>query len=34
MGNGAKELKENSDFVTLELEDDGIEFAFKHMDLI
>ena len=34
MGNGAEEVKAAADYVTADIDDDGIEKALKHFQLI
>lgn len=34
MGNGAKHVKDEADFVTKDIDDDGLEYAFKKLGLI
>jgi hypothetical protein len=34
MGNGAQELKEIANFVTKHVDDNGIEFALKHLNIL
>ena len=34
MGNGAEEVKAVADYVTADIDDDGIEKALKHFNLI
>lgn len=34
MGNGSDKLKRSADFVTKKVDEDGIEFALRHLQLI